>query len=52
MEKLFGKTLEELQQITDETGLPRYTASQIADWLYKKNVTDIEGMTNLSKKAR
>ncbi len=30
MEKLFGKTLAELQQITNEIGLPRYTASQIA----------------------
>ncbi len=52
MEKLFGKTLAELQQITNEIGLPRYTASQIADWLYKKEAVDIDGMTNLSKKAR
>ncbi len=51
-EKLFGKTLTELQQITEELGLPRFTASQIADWLYKKNITEIDEMTNLSKKAR
>ncbi len=52
MEKLFGKTLAELQQITGEMGLPKFTASQIADWLYKKDVKNIEEMTNLSKKVR
>ncbi|MCT4644725.1 MAG: 23S rRNA (adenine(2503)-C(2))-methyltransferase RlmN [Carboxylicivirga sp.] len=32
--------------------LPAFTAKQIADWLYKKHVTSIDEMTNLSKKAR
>lgn len=49
---LFGKTLAELQEITDEHGLPRFTAKQIADWLYKKEITSIDEMTNLSKEAR
>ena len=54
MEKqpLFGKTLHELQQVTQDLGMPRYTAGQIADWLYKKAVRSIDEMTNLSKKAR
>ncbi len=35
-----------------QAGLPRFTAAQIADWLYPKRVASIEEMTNLSKKAR
>ncbi len=51
-EPLFGKTLEELKGIVSETGLPAFTAKQLAQWLYQKNATDIDEMTNLSKKAR
>ncbi len=51
-ESLFGKTLAELQEIVIELGLPKFTAKQITDWLYKKNVSSIDEMTNLSKKAR
>ena len=49
---LFGKTLSELQEIALELGLPKFTAAQIADWLYKKDISSIEEMSNLSKKAR
>ncbi len=49
---LFGKTLQELSEITKELSLPAFSAKQIADWLYKKNVSSIDGMTNLSAKAR
>jgi len=51
-ESLFGKTLTEIQQATDSLGLPKFTAKQIADWLYKKRVTSFDEMSNLSKKAR
>lgn len=51
-EALFGKTLDELTAISKELGLPSYTGKQIAEWLYKKEITGIEDMTNLSKKAR
>lgn len=51
-EKLFGKSLGELQNLVDSLGLPKFTAKQIADWLYKKRVNSIDEMTNLSKKAR
>lgn len=51
-EALFGKTLEELQVICAELALPKFTAKQITDWLYKKQVSSIEEMSNLSKKAR
>lgn len=51
-ERLFGKTLTELQNLVTELGLPKFAAKQIADWLYKKQVSSIDEMTNLSKKAR
>jgi len=51
-ERLFGKTLAELQALVKELGLPKFTAKQIADWLYKKQITSIDEMTNLSLKAR
>jgi len=51
-EKLFGKTLEELITLTENLDLPSYTARQISEWLYKKGVSSIDEMTNLSKKAR
>jgi 23S rRNA (adenine2503-C2)-methyltransferase len=51
-EKLFGKTLNELIAVTKRIGLPGFAARQIADWLYKKEISSIEEMTNLSKKAR
>lgn len=54
MEKqaLLGKTMAEFQQVTSELGLPAFTASQLADWIYKKHVQDFSEMTNLSKRAR
>lgn len=54
MEKkaLLGKTLQELKEIVKGLGLPGFTAQQIADWLYKKEVNSIDKMTNLSLKNR
>jgi 23S rRNA (adenine2503-C2)-methyltransferase len=49
---LLGKTLTELKEIAKELDFPVFTARQIADWLYKKNIRSIEEMTNLSKNAR
>lgn len=49
---LFGKTLAELQTLVADYGLPKFTAKQLADWLYHKQITSIDEMTNLSKKAR
>ncbi|RLD50065.1 MAG: 23S rRNA (adenine(2503)-C(2))-methyltransferase RlmN, partial [Bacteroidetes bacterium] len=51
-EKLFGKTLDQLKDVVKQLGLPGFTAKQIADWLYKKDIGTIEEMTNLSLKAR
>ncbi|MDR1198860.1 MAG: 23S rRNA (adenine(2503)-C(2))-methyltransferase RlmN [Prevotellaceae bacterium] len=49
---LFGKTLNELDEIVLRLSLPRFTAKQIADWLYKKRVKAIDEMTNLSLENR
>jgi 23S rRNA (adenine2503-C2)-methyltransferase len=51
-ERLFGKTLPEIESLVLEQGLPKFTAKQITDWLYKKPVSSIDEMTNLSKKVR
>lgn len=52
LQPLLGKTIEQLQEIVSDLGLPRFNAGQIARWLYVTRVTDIEQMTNLSKTAR
>jgi 23S rRNA (adenine2503-C2)-methyltransferase len=51
-EKLYGKTLNELIAVTKRIGLPGFAARQMADWLYKKEISSIDQMTNLSKKMR
>ncbi|MCX6334018.1 MAG: 23S rRNA (adenine(2503)-C(2))-methyltransferase RlmN [Bacteroidia bacterium] len=51
-EKLYGKTLNELIAVTKRVKLPGFAARQIADWLYKKEISTIDEMTNLSKKMR
>jgi 23S rRNA (adenine2503-C2)-methyltransferase len=52
MDQLFGKDLNELQEISLALGLPKFTGKQLADWLYKKEISSIEEMSNLSKNAR
>jgi len=45
-------TLTELQDVVLELGMPKFTAKQIAQWVYQKHVTTIDAMTNLSKRFR
>ena len=49
---LLGMTLDMLREVAESLGLPRFTAAQMARWLYVQRVTDIDAMTNLSLKAR
>ena len=44
--------LDELRQAVTDMGMPAFTAGQVADWLYRRHVTTIEEMTNLSKLNR
>lgn len=50
--KLLGHTLAQLKDIAVGLGLPGFVGKQMADWLYKKRVTQIDHMTNLSKAVR
>lgn len=49
---LVGMTLDQLKQVVKELGMPSFTASQMAQWIYQGHVTDIEQMTNISKANR
>ena len=49
---LLGRTLNEIQHITQNLGMPKFAAKQIASWLYEKKVASIDEMTNLSLKHR
>lgn len=45
-------TLEELKNFIESMGEPPYRATQLYDWIYKKNVHDFTKMLNISKSAR
>lgn len=51
-ETLLGKSLPELEDFCRRLDFPRYTARQIAQWIYGKRVKDIGLMSNLSAKNR
>ena len=44
--------LEQLETVTRDMGMPRFAAKQMAEWIYKKRVSSIDQMTNLSLKQR
>ncbi|MBO4965645.1 MAG: 23S rRNA (adenine(2503)-C(2))-methyltransferase RlmN [Muribaculaceae bacterium] len=47
---LVGMNLDELENVVKRCGMPRFTAKQLAQWLYEKRVESFAGMTNISKK--
>lgn len=49
---LLGMTLHELKGIAQDLGMPAFTGSQIAKWLYGHRMRTIDEMTNLSKQNR
>ena len=50
--RLIGLTSQQLKEVAEEMGLPKFTASQIAKWLYQAGATSIDEMTNISKAGR
>ena len=50
--QLLGMTLDELKAVALEVGLPSYAGKQIADWIYKKRITQISEMTNIAVSKR
>lgn len=51
MVNLLGKTLEELQAVAQEVGLPRFAGKQLAEWIYVRRATSFDEMTNISLKG-
>lgn len=51
-QSLLGMTLAEITESVTELNLPKFTARQIADWVYLKRVKSIDEMTNISLKNR
>ncbi len=49
---LLGMTLAEIAKEIELLKLPKFTAKQIADWIYVKRVTEIDEMTNISIRNR
>lgn len=49
---LLGMNIQSLGLLAAEVGLPKFAASQIAQWLYQKQVRSIDDMTNLPKEGR
>lgn len=52
MVSLLGKTLEELQAVALEAGLPRFAGKQAAEWIYVRRAKSLDEMTNISLKGR
>ncbi len=49
---LIGLSPEELQQVFEAHGLPRFRAKQVWHWIYHRGVRDFESMANLPKDMR
>lgn len=49
---LIGNTIDEIKELIVALGMPAYTARQITEWIYKKRITSIDEMTNISIKNR
>ena len=47
-ENIYGLFAAEIAEKFVQTGIEKFRASQVADWMYKKSVTDFNQMTNLS----
>ena len=51
-ELLLGKNPEEIQEVVNALGLPKFAGKQLIEWIYNKRVASFDDMTNLSKKSR
>jgi len=52
MKNLRHASLEEIQALMADWGEPRFRATQIYEWIWKKHAGDIDTMTNLSRSLR
>lgn len=51
-QNLFGLTVQQLKTVVASLHLPAFTATQLAEWMYKKQVLNFSEMTNISKQVR
>jgi len=51
-ENLIGMLPSELEDLAVELGASRYRGRQLATWIYRKNVVDLDAMTDLAKEFR
>ena len=49
---ILSLNLEKLQEVFVITGLKKFNATQVFDWLHNKLVFDFDGFTNISKNDR
>ena len=49
---LAGMTLSELREVTAHLGMPKFAATQLAQWIYGKRVATFDEMLNISKANR
>ena len=49
---LAGLDRAEIEALVESLGSPRFHARQIYQWIWKRGVTDIAGMTDLSRELR
>src|SRR3989454_4203992 len=49
---LVGLLPSELEDLAVELGASRYRGRQLATWIYRKGVVDLEAMTDLAKEFR
>lgn len=50
--EIFGRSVEELEQLVLEWGYPAYHGRQLFRWLYQRRVTDFDRMTDLPRRLR
>lgn len=49
---LLGLTLDELKDVASQLGLPPFVGKQMADWIYKKRISHVSQMSNISRENR
>jgi 23S rRNA (adenine2503-C2)-methyltransferase len=52
LRNLIGLLPSELEDLAVELGASRYRGRQLATWIYRKNVIDLDAMTDLAKEFR
>lgn len=52
MKNLRQVSITEIEEVLKKLNQPKYRAAQIHDWIWKKHVSEIDEMTNLSKEFR